>query len=55
MLILFVPLIPVLLPVWKPEQLSAYYLKTGFDKTGILKWEDLQNHPLPQDFADMLC
>ena len=24
------------------------------EKTGALKWEDLQNHPLPQDFADML-
>ena len=24
------------------------------EKTGTLKWEDLQNHPLPQDFADML-
>ena len=24
------------------------------EKTGALKWEDLKNHPLPQDFADML-
>lgn len=23
-------------------------------KTGVLKWEDQENHPLPQDFADML-
>lgn len=53
-LLLFVPLIPVLLPVWKPKGLAEYYKKTGFDKTGILKWEDLQNHPLPQDFADMI-
>ncbi len=54
LIILFIPLVPVLLPVWEPKQLSAYYIKTGFDKTGVLKWEDLQTHPLPQDFADML-
>ena len=53
-MLLFLPLIPVLLPVWKPEKLASYYKKTGFDKAGPCKWEDLQNHPLPQDFADML-
>jgi hypothetical protein len=53
-LLLFLPLIPVMLPVWKPETLAAYYRKTGLDKVGACKWEDLQNHPLPQDFADML-
>ncbi|MCW3078866.1 glycosyltransferase family 39 protein [Segetibacter sp.] len=53
-LILFVPLIPVLLPVWKPATLAAYYKKTGFDKAGVCRWEDLQDHPLPQDFADMI-
>ncbi len=51
---LFIPFIPVVLPVWKPARLSDYYKRTGFDKSGALKWEDLQNHPLPQDFADML-
>jgi 4-amino-4-deoxy-L-arabinose transferase-like glycosyltransferase len=54
MLLLFIPLIPLLLPVWKPEKLAAYYKKTGFDKTGVLRWEDLKDHPLPQDFADMI-
>ena len=53
-ILLFLPLIPVLLPVWRPEKLANYYKKTGFDKVGVCKWEDLQNHPLPQDFADML-
>lgn len=53
-LLLFIPLIPLLLPVWKPEKLATYYNTTGFNKTGILRWEDLQEHPLPQDFADML-
>lgn len=54
MILLFIPLIPVLLPVWKPDKLADYYQKTGFAKVGILKWEDLKEHPLPQDFADML-
>lgn len=53
-LVLFVPLMPVLLPVWKPEKLTSYYKQFGFDKTGILRWEDLQEHELPQDFADMI-
>jgi len=52
--LLFIPLIPLMLPVWKPEKLAAYYIKTGFNKTGFLRWEDLQEHPLPQDFADMI-
>jgi 4-amino-4-deoxy-L-arabinose transferase-like glycosyltransferase len=53
-LILSILMIPLALPVWKPEKLAAYYTQSGIDKTGFLKWEDLQNHPIPQDFADML-
>ncbi len=53
-LVIFAAIIPVALPVWKPEQLAAYYRKTGLDRSGVLKWEDLEEHPLPQDFADML-
>ncbi|MCW3110748.1 MAG: glycosyltransferase family 39 protein [Segetibacter sp.] len=53
-ILLFVPLIPVMLPIWKPQQLADYYKKMGFDKAGACRWEDLQDHPLPQDFADML-
>ncbi len=53
-IILFAPLLPVILPVWEPQKLAAYYRKMGLDKTGALKWEDLQQHPLPQDFADMI-
>lgn len=41
---------PLLLPSRTPEKLAAYYKKIGIKH----KWEDLQNHPLPQDFADML-
>lgn len=53
-IVLGIPLIPLLLPVAKPEKLAAYYKATNIEKTGLLKWEDLKNHPLPQDFADML-
>lgn len=52
--ILFIPIIPLALPVWKPEQLTDYYKRSGLDKSGVLKWEDLKDHPLPQDFADMI-
>jgi 4-amino-4-deoxy-L-arabinose transferase-like glycosyltransferase len=46
--------IPVLLPVWEPQMLSAFYKKYRIEKTGLLRWEDQQSHPLPQDFSDML-
>jgi len=47
-------LIPVALPVAKPEKLAAFYERTNIRKLGVLKWEDLKDHPLPQDFSDML-
>ena len=47
-------LIPLALPVAKPDTLANYYRVMHTAKTGALKWEDLKNHPLPQDFADML-
>lgn len=46
--------LPLLLPIYEPATLAAFYQKMGIDKTGLLKWEDLKNHPLPQDFSDML-
>lgn len=46
--------IPILLPVWKPAKLAAFYRQSGVAKTGVLKWEDGRDHALPQDFADML-
>ena len=42
------------LPVMKPENLVAYYEKIHAKGKGILRWEDQRDHPLPQDFADML-
>ena len=46
--------IPLSLPVFRPEKLEAFYKKTNMAKSGALKWEDLKDHPLPQDFSDML-
>ncbi|MBS1577082.1 MAG: glycosyltransferase family 39 protein [Bacteroidetes bacterium] len=45
-------IVPMILPVAKPDELASYYEKTGFKK--LNKWEDQQIHPLPQDFADMI-
>jgi len=52
--ILGLPFIPAALPVASPEKLDRYYRLVRFSKTNLLKWEDLQHHPLPQDFSDML-
>lgn len=46
--------LPIALPILPPQQLADLYVKMHTEKTGALKWEDLKNHPLPQDFADML-
>jgi hypothetical protein len=43
---------PLVMPLAKPEALANYYRKTHLNK--LLRWEDLQLHPLPQDFADMI-
>jgi dolichyl-phosphate-mannose-protein mannosyltransferase len=47
-------MIPIALPVFPPQQLATFYEKMNTKTTGALKWEDLRNHPLPQDFADMI-
>ena len=46
--------LPLSLPIWEPGKLASFYKKAGIDKSGLLKWEDLKDHELPQDFADML-
>jgi len=56
-LIIFIiglPLVPAALPTAAPVKLANYYRITGLSKSDLVKWEDLQHHPLPQDFADML-
>jgi len=52
--LLGIPFIPLSLPIAKPETLAAYYKTMHIEKIDFLKWEDLKNHALPQDFADML-
>ena len=46
--------VPILLPLLPPQPLADLYTKMHIEKTGTLKWEDLKDHPLPQDFSDML-
>ncbi|HEX5155304.1 MAG TPA: glycosyltransferase family 39 protein [Parafilimonas sp.] len=46
--------VPILLPILPPQPLANLYVKMKTEKTGTLQWEDLKNHPLPQDFSDML-
>jgi len=53
-LIIGLPFIPIALPIFPPGQLATLYVKLQTEKTGLLKWEDLKDHPLPQDFSDML-
>ena len=52
-LLLALPFIPLLLPIQSPQAMAAFNKKYKIEKIGLLKWEDLHNHPLQQDFADM--
>ncbi|HVU95525.1 MAG TPA: glycosyltransferase family 39 protein [Puia sp.] len=48
-------LVPLLLPFKAPATLAEYYVHHPLArKVGLLRWEDQRDHPLPQDFADML-
>ena len=53
-LLLSLPMVPLLLPMQPPAAMAAFNQQYGLEALGILKWEDQQNHPLQQDFADML-
>ena len=46
--------LPIALPILPPQQLAKLYVRMNTEKTGALKWEDQRNHPLAQDFSDML-
>jgi Dolichyl-phosphate-mannose-protein mannosyltransferase len=48
----FALLVNAVFPVLRPAQISEKAAK--FRALGLLRWEDGQDHPLPQDFADML-
>jgi hypothetical protein len=46
----------VSLPFLAPKELANYYAHSGWPKKlRFLRWEDQKDHPLPQDFADMLA
>lgn len=47
-------IMPLLLPMMKPQELADWYRKKELHTLGSFKWEDQQYHPLPQDFADMI-
>ena len=53
-ILIFIPFAPFWIPMWKPAESAAYYQKIGLVKAGGTKWEDLKEHELPQDFADMI-
>lgn len=50
--LIFMSIANYLFPVLSPQQIVEN--KAMFEKIGLLRWEDGQNHPLPQDFSDML-
>lgn len=52
--LLTLPFIPLLLPLQSPEVMARSNEKWDLQKIGILRWEDQQDHPLQQDFADMI-
>ena len=43
-------ILPMALPIWEPAKLAAFYKRHDIKH----KWEDQKEHPLSQDFADML-
>lgn len=53
-LVLALPFVPVLLPMQSPKAMAVFNEKYQIGKLGLLKWEDQHDHPLQQDFADML-
>jgi len=47
--------LPLLLAFKAPAPLAEYYVRHPLARVvGALRWEDQQNHSLPQDFSDML-
>jgi 4-amino-4-deoxy-L-arabinose transferase-like glycosyltransferase len=56
MLVIAVPRLPIILPVFNPEKEAQYFAKRIDSPImqSALRWEDGQLHTLPQDFADML-
>lgn len=51
-LLFFILMYQVVFPNKSPEYIINHQEK--YQKLGLLRWEDGKDHPLPQDFADML-
>lgn len=45
-------IVKYLMPFQNPSEIIKE--KESYERIGLLRWEDGLNHPLPQDFADML-
>jgi hypothetical protein len=50
--LLFIPIFSIAFPNKSPEYIINHSKR--YEKYGLLRWEDGQDHLLPQDFADML-
>lgn len=46
--------LPLILPYRSAENMTKKYRSMGFENSSMLRWEDHQQHSLPQDFSDML-
>lgn len=51
-LLFFIPIYKVAFPNKSPEYILSH--QEQYRKFGMLRWEDGKDHPIPQDFADML-
>lgn len=51
-IVLFLPMYNISFPNKSPEFIVSH--PESYKKFGLLRWEDGKDHPLPQDFADML-
>jgi hypothetical protein len=51
-LLFFIPLYQLAFPNRSPEYIQEH--QEQYKALGMLRWEDGKDHPLPQDFADML-
>ena len=51
-LLVFILTAKIIYPIYSPSEIRQHTKE--FEKLGMLRWEDGQNHALPQDFADMI-
>ena len=51
-LIMFISIARLIMPMLIPAEIRVQ--APAFERLGLLRWEDGKNHPIPQDFADML-